>query len=177
MNKKLRLLVTTRCPNKCPMCCNNQFDFSKLPVVDRWNYDEIMITGGEPLLFVNPLIETLLSLESVFDMMGTEPKIYIYTADCTRNVAKVLPYVDGIVLTPHKELDIHHFITLNHYLRAHKDDYDVKDASLRLKLFSDMKELLPKDTDLSLWEVRDVEWIENCPVPEGEDFRRIANLW
>lgn len=22
-----------------------------------------------------------------------------------------------------------------------------------------------------------LEWIENCPVPEGEDFRRIANLW
>ena len=45
MNKKLRLLVTTKCPNKCPMCCNNQFDFDKLPVVDRWDYDEIMISS------------------------------------------------------------------------------------------------------------------------------------
>ena len=27
MNKKLRLLVTAKCHNKCPMCCNNQFDF------------------------------------------------------------------------------------------------------------------------------------------------------
>ena len=35
-----------------------------------------------------------------------------------------------------------------------------------------MKALLPKDIDLSLWKV-----IENCPVPEGEDFRRIAELW
>ena len=25
MNKKLRLLVTAKCHNKCPMCCNNQF--------------------------------------------------------------------------------------------------------------------------------------------------------
>lgn len=46
MNKKLRLLVTTQCPNKCPMCCNNSWDFSKLPVVDRWNYEQIMLTGG-----------------------------------------------------------------------------------------------------------------------------------
>lgn len=103
----------TDCPNKCPMCCNNQFDFSKLPVVDRWNYDEIMITGGEPLLFTDTLVGVLISI----------------------------------------------------------------DVSLRLNLFPDMKALLPKDIDLSLWKVKDMEWVENCPVPEGEDFRRIANLW
>lgn len=50
MNKKLRLLVTAKCHNKCPMCCNNQFDIEKIPVVDRFDYDEISITGGEPLL-------------------------------------------------------------------------------------------------------------------------------
>lgn len=50
MNKKLRLLVTAKCHNKCPMCCNNQFSIEKIPVVDRLDYDEISITGGEPLL-------------------------------------------------------------------------------------------------------------------------------
>lgn len=106
MNKKLRLLVTTRCPNKCPMCYNNSWDFSKLPVVDRWNYDEIMITGGEPLLFVNKLTTELLSLKAVFDMMGINPKIYIYTADCTLNITRILYYINGVVLTPHKKLDV-----------------------------------------------------------------------
>lgn len=48
-NKKLRLLVTEKCHNKCPMCCNNKFDIEKIPVVDRFDYDEISITGGEPL--------------------------------------------------------------------------------------------------------------------------------
>lgn len=50
--EKLRLLVTTKCPNKCPMCCNNSWDFSKLPVVEHFNYKEIMITGGEPLFVI-----------------------------------------------------------------------------------------------------------------------------
>lgn len=50
--EKLRLLVTTKCPNKCPMCCNNSWDFSKLPVVEHFNYKEIMITGGEPFCFL-----------------------------------------------------------------------------------------------------------------------------
>lgn len=177
MNKKLRLLVTAKCPNKCELCCNKQFDLNSLPIVNRWDYEEIMITGGEPLLFVDSLISELCSLQTVFDMMGTEPKVYIYTADCTRNFAKVLPYVEGMVLTPHKQLDVDKFVELNHYLLDHKNDYVVRDASLRLKLFPDIKALLPKDIDLSLWQVRDVEWIENCPVPEGEDFRRIAKLW
>lgn len=79
MNKKLRLLVTTRCPNKCPMCCNNQFDFSKLPVVDRWNYEEIMITGGEPLLFMDELCELVEVINSISYIQGNRPNIYIYT--------------------------------------------------------------------------------------------------
>lgn len=177
MNKKLRLLVTTKCPNKCPMCCNNSWDFDKLPVVDRWNYDEIMITGGEPLLFTNKLVSELLSLDDVFDIMGVNPKIYIYTADCTLNVAEILYYIDGVVLTPHKESDIESFIRLNSYLLSHRDFNEVKGASLRLNLFPDMKALLPKDINLSLWQVKDMEWIKDCPVPEGEDFRRIAKLW
>ena len=62
---KLRLLVTTKCPNKCPMCCNNSWDFSKLPVVEHFNYKEIMITGGEPLLFPEKLSNLAESIRTV----------------------------------------------------------------------------------------------------------------
>ncbi len=71
MNKKLRLLVTTRCPNKCPMCCNNLWDFDKLPIVDRWNYEEIMITGGEPLLFGDELPILISSIRYLESMQGS----------------------------------------------------------------------------------------------------------
>ena len=63
--EKLRLLVTTKCPNKCPMCCNNSWDFSKLPVVEHFNYKEIMITGGEPLLFPEKLANLAESIKTV----------------------------------------------------------------------------------------------------------------
>lgn len=68
------------------------------------------------------------------------------------------------------------FVQTNSYLKSFAS-YECKYRSLRLNLFPDMKALLPKDIDLSLWKVKDMEWIENCPVPEGEDFRRIAELW
>jgi hypothetical protein len=36
---------------------------------------------------------------------------------------------------------------------------------------------LPENVGLSLWQVKDIKWVKDCPVPEGEDFRRIAKLW
>lgn len=178
MNKKLRLLVTTRCPNKCPMCCNNSWDFSKLPVVDRWNYDEIMITGGEPLLNSAKLCCLALSIDEVNKAQGLDTKIYVYTSICDwHSLHPVLDLTDGIVLTPHSEKDIKLFIELNTLAHDSIFSQTIEGKSLRLNLFPDMKALLPKDIDLSLWKVKDMEWIENCPVPEGEDFRRIAELW
>ena len=70
MNRKLRLLVTEECPNKCPMCCNNSWDFSSLPVVDRWDYEEIMFTGGEPLLFVRELNRLAESIRQIASAAG-----------------------------------------------------------------------------------------------------------
>lgn len=147
-------------------------------VVDRWNYDEIMITGGEPLLFVKEVADIAQSIRFLESLQGIQSsKIYVYTASCGSNYINILPYVDGIVLTPHNKIDVEHFIWSNEWLINHRDMDCIKDKSLRLNLFPDIKALLPKDIDLSLWQVKDMEWIENCPIPEGEDFRRIANLW
>lgn len=48
MNKKLRLLVTAKCVTTSALCAaTTQFDFEKIPVVDRLDYDEISISGGD----------------------------------------------------------------------------------------------------------------------------------
>ena len=57
----------------------------------------------------------------------------------------------------------------------HSDSFN--DKSMRLNLFSNIKEALPKDIDLSMWNVKDMEWIIDCPIPKGEDFRRVLELW
>ena len=174
-NKKLRLLVTTNCPNRCPLCCNNRFDFSKLPIVDRWNYDEIMITGGEPLLYPDYVRSLIIGINTFQDSMGIAPsKIYIYTARIFY-IVPLIPYVDGIVYTPHSQKDASDFVRINQWLIKHGTSE--KDCSLRLNLFPDIKAMLPDGIDLHLWKVKDIEWVEDCPVPEGEDFRRIAKLW
>ena len=185
MNKKLRLLVTTQCPNKCPMCCNNSWDFSKLPVVDRWDYEQIMLTGGEPLMKIESLIPLMISIRKVTSVMGINPKIYVYTAVCDLSTLdRVVTYADGIVLTPHNKKGIKGFLEFNELINAYNFLREKKvlhvrafeGKSLRLNLFPDIKELL-KGEDLSGWQVKDIHWIKDCPIPEGEDFRRIKELW
>ena len=153
--EKLRLLVTTKCPNKCPMCCNNSWDFSKLPVVEHFNYKEIMITGGEPLLFPEKLANLAESIKTVQKLAyGNKGKLFLYTA-----LADMLPnyirYFDGVVYTPHSVNDIHSLLEANNFLLDYKDD----------------------NTDLSLWKVKDMQWIKDCPVPADEEFKRVAELW
>lgn len=137
-----------------------------------------MITGGEPLLYIEYLKRLITSINNIGHFQNNTPKIFIYISCCiwTKIYDLLKLRIDGIVLTPHTKSDIYDFVQTNSYLKSFAS-YECKYRSLRLNLFPDMKALLPKDIDLSLWKVKDMEWIENCPVPEGEDFRRIAELW
>lgn len=180
-NRKLRLLVTTDCPNHCPMCCNNQFDFDKLKRVEDFDYDEIMITGGEPLLFprkVEELARSIKTLNPILYPDESVPKIYVYTSIASFiSLKRILNVVDGVVLIPHSKEDVQRFISTNRSLGIHFKYYSNRHPSLRLNLFKNIKDMLPEDIDLSLWQVKDMEWIKDCPVPKGEDFRRLPNLW
>lgn len=179
-NRKLRLLVTSECPNRCPMCCNNQFDFDQLERVKDFDYDEIMITGGEPLLYPDKVEELARSIKVCNSIIYPEentPKIYVYTSVASYLAFRqVLREVDGIVLTPHSGRDVQQFLKLNDVLKLHLRFNELR-PSLRLNLFKNIKKMLPEDIDLSLWQVKDMEWVKDCPVPKGEDFRRLPTLW
>ena len=136
--------------------------------------DGVAITGGEPLQHVVNTINLINNVRDIAELQGISPKIYVYTSIAYfGKLINIIRDSDGVVLTPHSKKDIESFVDTNKYLLT----YPPKDVSLRLNLFPDIKEMLPKDIDLSLWKVKDIKWVENCPVPEGEDFRRIANLW
>lgn len=169
-NRKLRLLVTTDCPNHCPLCCNNSWDFDKLPVVKDFDYDEVMITGGEPLLFPDKVKELAMAIKVTNSVLYPEegtPKIYVYTSVTEYSpVLPVIPYIDGIVVTPHNKEAVISFERLNTLLQIY-DKNNAHKVSFRLNLFKNIKDMLPKDIDLSLWQVKDIEWIKDCPVPNG----------
>ena len=175
MNKKLRLVVTAKCPNKCPLCCNNRFDLNNIPIFDRVNYEEISITGGELMLFPDEVSELCYFILKAAEFQGYKPKIWLYTSRInTKNFSSILSFADGVCFTPHSAADVASFKEVNDALL--KGEWcELENFSLRLNLFTEQEKLLEGE-DLSLWKVKHMEWIKDCPVPEGEDFRRIARL-
>lgn len=197
MNKRCRLLLTTKCPNNCPLCCNKQFDlFKDVPIIDRWNYDEFILTGGEPLMYSTiDLIDFIYDLKAISEYMGTSPKLYLYTSICDPNKwNKIIPFFNGITYTVHTEQDAKELITLITVLTNPEMGYDsmfpnlqeLSHKSIWLNLFPEAKTLIDAElanTNLSwdnisrFFKIRQMEWKENCPIPEGEDFRRLNNPW
>jgi len=164
--KTLRLLLWEECPRNCSGCCNKDWDLKTLPcvrVADYVGYDEIILTGGEPMLYPCKLLQIIHALRS-----WSEAKLYLYTAQCQPALLSMLHYVDGLTVTLHEQSDVANFDLFNSFRREMFDKYGKK--SLRLNIF---KGIDTSELNLEDWQVKDnMEWIKNCPLPENETFAR-----
>lgn len=171
--KKLRLLFTPVCNRACPGCCNKDWELNKLPKVDHFDYDIIMITGGEPLLYVPELIGYIKAIRAV-----SKAKIYIYTARvparANNALYEIIPYVDGVTLTLHNQNDAAQFTHVLDFMENDRQTQeDFKGKSLRLNVFEGI-ELSPDYNSLAQWVIKsDMVWIKNCPLPPDEEFKQI----
>lgn len=178
MGKKLRLLLFSECNRTCPGCCNNDFNLPSLPVVESYvGYDEIILTGGEPMLRPDLIIKTVGDIRNELFQSWLETKgeslvstpIYMNTARPTRayELLTVLHWLDGITLTLHEPYDVAPFQVLNEFILR----LPTQGKSLRLNVF---KGIDLSGIDLARWQVKDnIEWIVDCPLPEDEAFMRL----
>jgi len=163
--KKLRLLVFSKCNRNCEGCCNKEFDLLHLPVVKNLEkFDEIYLTGGEPLLEPDFLIKLILEIRK-----KSNARIFLYTAKIDDYIAfiSVLSVLDGICVTLHESQDVEPFKVLNDYITH----INTNKQSLRLNVF---KGIDINGIDCSKWRVRqEIVWLKNCPLPDGEIFMRL----
>lgn len=170
--KKLRLLLFKDCNRNCAGCCNKDWDTDSLPQIqdnDFKNYSTVMLTGGEPLLNPSILFRTIKRVRE-----HTTAKIIVYTAEtrCKYTILYLLQIIDGITLTLHSSKDIKSFIELNNLLLQNKEL--IKDKSLRLNIFKEVNFHPEDENDFNLWVIKNnMVWIRNCPLPEGEEFKKI----
>lgn len=159
---RLRLLITEECDRNCEGCCNNDWDLDGLPVVKSFKaYEQVLITGGEPMLIPDLVIDIARQVRRE----NPETRIFVYTANLQRvqDVLAVLREVDGITVTLHNQGDVPDLLRLDRLL-LHNSIY-----SLRLNVFKGV--VVPELW--APWAIKDnIEWIENCPLPEGEVFGR-----
>jgi len=164
--KKLRLLLFEKCDRSCTGCCNNDWDLQSLPVEkDFSQYDIIMLTGGEPMLEPQIVINTIRTIKKTSNAV-----IYMYTAKCTHliDLYNVLSYLDGLTLTLHHQDDVAPFEIFNSKLSK----FCLSPLfSFRLNVF---KGIDISHIDISAWKVKDnIKWIKNLHLPTNETFKRL----
>lgn len=152
--KILRLLLFSSCNRACPGCCNKQWDLDALPVGDGYaGYDQIILTGGEPMLNPSLVMQTIRDIRQ-----ESSAAIILYTAKPER-LPFVMPYLDGATVTLHEQADVAVFRALPKMR-----------GSLRVNVFAGV-DIGP----VPGWKVkRNIEWIEDCPLPENEVFMRLS---
>ena len=165
--KKLRLLITDQCNRNCPKCCNKGFDLKALPIADpthlfNTHYDEVSLTGGEPLLVPTVTV----SVASLLKTKPFPPKVYLYTAwvEDASAYYMVMPFVDGVTVAIRSLRDSLKFQTIAHH---YKSVFAGKHN--RIKVFAKNLTHMPEATHFT---IETAEWIDNCPLPEDEVFMR-----
>ena len=168
--KKLRMLITTVCNRSCSGCCNKQWDLEALPRTKYFGgYDEVIITGGEPMLYP----ELVQEVAGEIRRQNQHTKIFLYTAlvrftDLSRLIRE--GYLDGVTVTLHEHSDL----TTSFFAFAGAPTY-FPGRSFRLNVFKEARvlESMLQALEEAGWNIRrGVEWIENCPLPEDEVFMR-----
>lgn len=166
--KIARLIVTYKCPNDCAGCCNKDWKYDPPKPITHFDYDQILITGGEPLLFA----ERVMGLASAIRCMS-KAKIYVYTATVLPFLW-VMPFVDGMTLTLHTESDVERYAEFAHDCQHELIAYP---GSLRLNVFNECKPDPDRQIYLPCFQTKFVDWVKDCPLPPGEELLRLPVLW
>lgn len=163
-----RLIVTYRCNRSCPGCCNTHDNGVREidDIRELLKYDEIVITGGEPMLIKEKLFHLILQLRD----MDYKGKIFMYTAFWNDGIYsnEILQSLDGITFTIHAEVNMRDAIMwkkLSESLRLVKNSRLFIDERVWDKFVN------PDSRRIYLWdEVRKLEWKDECKPAEHEEL-------
>lgn len=161
---KLRLLLWRDCVRSCKHCPNALLEDP--PQLD-WNeiegYDEIILTGGEPLMYPGALNIVLREINA---MRKDTSHLFLYTAmpSPADALIEAASQVSGVTLTVYNS-------------KRMRDAWvamaRMRDAGLqltnRLITFKDVN--LPDWVEG--WEHVVREYVKDCKLPDDEDFRRL----
>ncbi len=178
--RSVRLLLWADCERSCEGCCNKHFDLGALPVAtgsEIENADEILLTGGEPMLYPAAVLNIIRGLKE----KAPNAKIILYTAELRKplELFYLMCFLDGLTVTVHAEpladSDAERFLH-DFIIPYGQSRLAGTGQSLRLNIFKGVYFPIEKHSKLHAvsWKIkRDIEWLTDCPLPPDEIFRRI----
>ena len=181
MKKVARVIVTYKCPRHCENCCNEHIgNVPEVKFEDLMKYEELVITGGEPMLIALRVVEMIHRLRA----SGFSGKIWLYTSSL--KIARwadkaVMKEVDGITYTLHfkpSQIDLRDVRKLSEFIFDNLDNR-THDRSDRLLIDSrcysvELLRIIASNdhNPLDHWtSIKSLKWKDGeCPLPEGEEL-------
>lgn len=170
MKKTARVIVTLNCNRKCPGCCNINLPEHRKVSTDEelMGYQEIVITGGEPMMIPGKVLEFINRMWE----KGYRGKMYLYTSFWNgKGISKeILKELDGLTFTFHAECTDEDIIALKNL--SNSGILQNKDFSSRLIIDKRVYERYDlSNINFSRWDViRRLEWKEKCNPAENEEL-------
>jgi organic radical activating enzyme len=178
MDKKTaRVIITFDCERSCDYCCNKYKSLMDKgihidDIVPLFNYDEICITGGEPMLYPE---RTLTIIKRLKQYVKQTTKIYLYTAKYVNNSNSryIRCLVNGIHFTLHKtstKEDVKDFEKFQDDILLH-EQLSIMYGMKSFRLFIHPRMSYPVKIYPFIWKRVEIKpWLEegNCPLPKNE---------
>lgn len=171
MKKTARVIVTLKCNRKCPGCCNTNLPEYREAHTDEelLDYEEIVITGGEPMLIPGKVLE-FINRMWVKGYKGKNVSVYLlleWQRDKQRNFERKL---DGFTFTLHAECTDADIVAL----RNLSNSGALQDKGFSSRLIIDKRVYDRYDLsniNFSRWSViRKLEWKDKCDPADNEDL-------
>lgn len=140
---------------------------TKLPILEFKagalnSFDEIIFTGGEPLLFIDHIID-------LAGYVRMDQETILYTARPRYDdydMARLLRLIDGLTISLHEVKDVDRVQKFFRFLEGQS----YVPVNIRLNVFSGISVdnlQIPKPYKVS---INHKQWIEGCPLPEHEQL-------
>ncbi len=171
--KKARIIITFDCKRNCSYCCNKYESMKALMIPTKsltkfFDYDEVILTGGEPFLHTDKLIKIIEFLRH--NSKNQKQKIFLYTAQPTFGfkLKRVLRMVDGVHYTLHSNSSPK---DLAEFYQFQKEILGKEGKSFRLYISPELK--YPVTIQPQVWARVELKpWIpegQNC-LPKDEEL-------
>ena len=166
MKSSLRLIMWNDCHRGCRSCPNKALNDVPVFHGNYRDYSEVILTGGEPLLYPDRLYDTIRDIRT-----QSAARIYVYTAMSSPvgDVLSTIATADGITLSIYNRHDVISAKRLTDsipgFLRSPR-------RSLRLNVFDNLVDPCAIWC-AGIWSVVGKEYLNDCPVPSHEDLFRL----
>ena len=168
-----RLILFFDCPRRCIGCCNEhealRAQMQKVDSLDALeSYEEIIVTGGEPMYRAADTVEFIQRLRRRFP----DKTVYLYTALFSHRMRELAELIDGVHYTIHDGPNM--LDAVNGFSLAQREfELNPAWAGKSIRLYIDNRVAVRIAVLPRVWSRVEIKpWLNegNCPLPAHEDL-------